>query len=191
MQLQDPPAYKSFNWVRNSFEIYCIQFILLATKYIYAYVLRVHLSPRLHWDPPPPSRKQVCPPPSGRGDTLDCTGEGVGNTNSDDWRKSLALGLLCAPSTRLKDNLLDSLPAGCSAGSRRRARRAWSLPASGAAQSPPPHPPARHRATAQTDGLILRYLLPHCHCTAGQCRTNPWPAVPDWPWGRTEFVDYR
>ncbi len=21
-------------------------------------------------------------------------------------------------------------------------------------------------------------------CIAGQCRTNPWPAVPDWPWCR-------
>jgi hypothetical protein len=107
------------------------------------------------------------------------------------WYCACLQYIMYPPRTGLNDNLLNSLPAGFSAGSRRRARRAWSLPASGAAQSPPPHPPARLRATAQTGGLILRYLLPHCHCTAGQCRTNPWPAVPDWPWGRTEFVDYR
>jgi hypothetical protein len=41
---------------------------------------------------PPPSRV----PPGTKGGTLSAAGEGEGGPNSDDWRKSLALCLLCA-----------------------------------------------------------------------------------------------
>ncbi len=47
--------------------------------------------------PPTPSSASECPPQKQRegGPTLDCR-EGVGGPNFDDWRKSLALRLLCA-----------------------------------------------------------------------------------------------
>jgi hypothetical protein len=48
--------------------------------------------------PPPLSRKRVFPsPPEPKGGEAQCSpaGEGWGSPNSDDWRKSLALCLLC------------------------------------------------------------------------------------------------
>jgi hypothetical protein len=67
---------------------------------LFHYMHKVHinleyhkcLSPRRNWDPPPLSHKRVCIPPEPK--------EGVrvrgwGSPNSDDWRKSLALCLLC------------------------------------------------------------------------------------------------
>jgi hypothetical protein len=48
--------------------------------------------------PAPLSSNRVCPPPlepGGGGDTL-LASEGAGEANSDDWRESLALCILCA-----------------------------------------------------------------------------------------------
>jgi hypothetical protein len=61
------------------------------------------LSPRPNWDPHPLSRKLVCPPRAG---------EGVGSPNSDDWRKILALCLLCVYSWRLLPNVAEGSRAG-------------------------------------------------------------------------------
>jgi hypothetical protein len=58
------------------------------------------LSPCPNWDPPPPLlQASAFPPPlppgtKGRG-THSPTVEGLGGPNSDDWRKSLSLCLLC------------------------------------------------------------------------------------------------
>jgi hypothetical protein len=41
------------------------------------------------------SRKRVCPPPEPKGGQHSTEGEGVGGSNSEDWRESLALCLLC------------------------------------------------------------------------------------------------
>ncbi len=59
------------------------------------------LSPRPNWDHPQPlSRKRVRPSPpealGGGGGTLAYRSGGWGSPNSDGWRKSLALCLLCA-----------------------------------------------------------------------------------------------
>ncbi len=55
------------------------------------------VSPRQNWDPPPLSRKQVCPPPppesKGGGGHTRLRVRGWGSPNSDDWRKSWALCL--------------------------------------------------------------------------------------------------
>jgi hypothetical protein len=51
--------------------------------------------------PTPLSPASVPLPPErggGGGSTLACGMRGWGTSNSDDWRKSLAIGLLCAPS---------------------------------------------------------------------------------------------
>jgi hypothetical protein len=65
----------------------CVQKFLTPTKYI-PYISRVPqcLSPRRNWDPHPLTRKRVW------------ALWGWGGPNSDDWRKSLVLRLLCAPS---------------------------------------------------------------------------------------------
>ncbi len=68
------------------------------TKYIH-YIPRVPqcLSPRPNWDPPTPSSPSKCVPSpetkGGRHTLLPL--RGWGGFNSDDWRKSLALCLLC------------------------------------------------------------------------------------------------
>ncbi len=58
------------------------------------------LSPRQNWDPPPcPANECVLcnPPPEPKeGVTHSSAGVGMWEPNSDDWRKSLALYLLCA-----------------------------------------------------------------------------------------------
>ncbi len=57
------------------------------------------MSPRRNWDSPQPlSRKRVCPPPPDQrvGGHPRLRLRGWGSSNSDDWRKSLALCLLCA-----------------------------------------------------------------------------------------------
>ncbi len=57
------------------------------------------MSPRRNWDSPTPlCRKRECPPPpepKGVGDHTRLRARGRGSPNSDDWRKSLALCLLC------------------------------------------------------------------------------------------------
>ncbi len=53
------------------------------------------MSPRRNWYPTPSAPRplaSVPPPPGTKGRGV---GEGVGCPNSDDWRKSLALCLLC------------------------------------------------------------------------------------------------
>jgi hypothetical protein len=55
------------------------------------------LSPRPNWDPHPLSCKRVGPPPpETKGGQHLPAGEEAGGPNSDDWRKGLALCLLCA-----------------------------------------------------------------------------------------------
>jgi hypothetical protein len=56
------------------------------------------MSPRRIWDFPPPSLASECaplPPSKGGGGAHSPAGEGWGSPNSDDWRKSFALCLLC------------------------------------------------------------------------------------------------
>ncbi len=56
------------------------------------------MSPRQNWDSPTPSLASECAPSprtKGRGHTR-LRAMGWGSPNSDDWRKSLALCLLCA-----------------------------------------------------------------------------------------------
>jgi hypothetical protein len=55
------------------------------------------LSPRWNWDPPHPlSRKRVCSPfRNQRGVNTRLRGREWGSPNSDDWRESLVLCLLC------------------------------------------------------------------------------------------------
>ncbi len=69
----------------------------------YTVVHKVHIYLEYHsvcslvrtWTPL--SRKRVCPSPrEGRGGIHSPAGKGVGGPNSDDWRKSLALCVLCA-----------------------------------------------------------------------------------------------
>ncbi len=61
------------------------------------YISRVPqcLSPRQNWDPPTPLPQARVPPPNQREGTLACRWGGGGVSISDDWRKSLALCLLC------------------------------------------------------------------------------------------------
>ncbi len=70
------------------------------TKYVY--IKEYHsecMSPRRNWDSPNPSLASECaPPPQNRGwggHTHSLRVRGWGSHNSDDWRKSLALCLLC------------------------------------------------------------------------------------------------
>jgi hypothetical protein len=55
------------------------------------------MSPRWNWDSPTSSLASECAPPPGTkgGGAYSHAGEGLGSHNSDDWRKSLALCLLC------------------------------------------------------------------------------------------------
>ncbi len=58
------------------------------------------MSPRRNWDSPNPSLAGECAPPPRTGGVHahSPAGEGLGGSaNSDDWRKSLALFLLCGP----------------------------------------------------------------------------------------------
>ncbi len=61
------------------------------------------MSPRQNWDslPPPPSSANVSLPPDqkGGGGHTRLRPRGWGSPNFDDWRKSLALCLLCGPKT--------------------------------------------------------------------------------------------
>jgi hypothetical protein len=42
-----------------------------------------------------------------------------------------------------------------------------------------------HTSKTQTKSTrTQKHILTVDTATAGQCRTNPWPAVPDWPWYR-------
>ncbi len=66
------------------------------------YIYRVPqcMYPCRNWVPQPLSRKRVCPPPpnqrvGGQTSLRVGGGGGWGSPNSDDWRKSLALCLLC------------------------------------------------------------------------------------------------
>ncbi len=57
------------------------------------------MSPRRNWDSPTPSLASECaPPPGSRGGHARLRVGGWGSPNSDDWRKSLALCLLCGGS---------------------------------------------------------------------------------------------
>ncbi len=63
------------------------------------------MSRRRNWDSPNPSLDSECSPPPRTGGGGGHTRLRVrvwGSPNSDDWRKSLALGLLCATSRRLQ-----------------------------------------------------------------------------------------
>ncbi len=57
------------------------------------------MSPRRNWVSPTPSLTSECAPPPGTrgggGVAYSPAGEGLGSPNSDDWRKSFALCLLC------------------------------------------------------------------------------------------------
>jgi hypothetical protein len=56
------------------------------------------MSPRRNWDSHNPSLASECAPPSSQnrgGGGYSPAGEGLGDPNSDDLRKSLALCLLC------------------------------------------------------------------------------------------------
>jgi hypothetical protein len=57
------------------------------------------MSPRRNWDSPNPSLASECAPPhhdlGGGGGAHSPEGEGLGDPNSDDLRKGLALCLLC------------------------------------------------------------------------------------------------
>jgi hypothetical protein len=59
------------------------------------------MSLRSNWLPPPLSRKRVCPPPlEPKGGQHSHAGEEAGGANSNDWRESLALCILCAVGQR-------------------------------------------------------------------------------------------
>ncbi len=72
------------------------------TKYLYIKITTVYVPSSDLELPQPLSRKRVCPEPSppdqrGGGGTVNRLQlKGWGSPNSDDWRKSLALCLLCA-----------------------------------------------------------------------------------------------
>ncbi len=54
------------------------------------------MSPRWNWDSPTPSLASECaPPPEQKGGPTRVRVRGWGSPNSDDWRKSVALWLLC------------------------------------------------------------------------------------------------
>ena len=53
------------------------------------------MSPRRNWDSPTPPLAARVPLPRIKGGVQYPAGEGWGSPNSDDWRKSLALCLLC------------------------------------------------------------------------------------------------
>ncbi len=60
------------------------------------------MSPRQNWDSPTPYLASECAPPpgpKGGGGHTRLRAMGWGSPNSDDWRKSLALCLLCGPKT--------------------------------------------------------------------------------------------
>jgi hypothetical protein len=69
------------------------------------YIYRVPqcMSPRRNWDSPTPPQSvasDCAPPPQAKGGRAHSpAGEGWGSPNSDDWRKSLALCLLCGTGT--------------------------------------------------------------------------------------------
>ncbi len=69
----------------------------LAPQSTYLYRVPQCMSPRRNWDSPTPSLASECPPtPNQRGGThTRLRARGWGSPNSDDWRKSLALCLLC------------------------------------------------------------------------------------------------
>jgi hypothetical protein len=91
-------------------------FILFLSQSTYIPRVPQGLSPGPNWDPHPLSRKQVCPPPEPKID------DGGGGPNSDDWRKSLALCLLCVYSWRLLPNVAEGSRAGLT---RRPALAGW------------------------------------------------------------------
>ncbi len=80
--------------VRFIFQDLLLFWTVFLTKYIYTTTTEFVPSYELG---PPPTRKRVCPPPSNQaGGTHSPAGVGVGLCpNSDDWRKSQALCLLC------------------------------------------------------------------------------------------------
>ncbi len=58
------------------------------------------MSPRQNWDSPTPSPSECAPTPGPKGEAhTRLRPRGWGSPNSDDWRKSLALCLLCGPNT--------------------------------------------------------------------------------------------
>jgi hypothetical protein len=68
------------------------------------------MSPRRNWDSPNPSLAGECAPPPSTGDTR-LRVRGWGSPNSDDWKKSLALCLLCGPSFH-RDCFMDENEGG-------------------------------------------------------------------------------
>jgi hypothetical protein len=70
-----------------------------ATKYLWIQSIPQCMSPRRNWDSSNPSSASECAPrpfkPKSGGTAHSPAYEGVGSPNSDDWRKGLALCLLC------------------------------------------------------------------------------------------------
>ncbi len=79
-------------------QVRCLLQRIPTTKNLYLQSTTVDVPSSAFWDSPNPSPAGECPPPLnqrvGWGGTL-TWGWGVGSPNSDDWRKSLALCLLC------------------------------------------------------------------------------------------------
>jgi hypothetical protein len=112
----------NLNWISSSFIAplafllrFCFLLIILfsfVSLFLHpqsTYLPRVPqcLSPRPNWDLPPP-RKRVCPSPGTKGGGVAHSPavRGWEGPNSDNWRKSLALLLLCAFNLSLRILLL-------------------------------------------------------------------------------------
>jgi hypothetical protein len=68
----------------------------LTTKYVYIKSTTEYVPSSELGLPQPLARQRVCPSPQNRGGHTRLRVRGLGTPNSDDWRNSLALGLLCA-----------------------------------------------------------------------------------------------
>ncbi len=78
----------------------------ISKKYLYIQSTAQCMSPRRNWGSPNPSPASECAPPpqpKGKGGAQSPAGGGWGSPNSDDWRKSLALCLLCGYKQAGKD----------------------------------------------------------------------------------------